>query len=190
MRFCSIGIPSYGPFTNFDLTLDKSSGHDLHLVYGPNEAGKSSLLRGIKHLLYGIPKSTPDNFLHRYTDLQLGATIERSTGEQLSFMRYKRQKNALQDKNGEVIPESTLQEFLGTTDEGYFSGFFGLNAESLHQGAAQLLDAEGTIGETLFSVNAGGTGLNGYLAALEHDCLLYTSPSPRDATLSRMPSSA
>ena len=28
-------------------------------------------------------------------------------------------------------------------------------------------------------------GLNGYYA-----CLLYTSPSPRDATLSRMPSSA
>ena len=29
-----------------------------------------------------------------------------------------------------------------------------------------------------------------YLAALHHVCLLYTSPSPRDATLSRMPSSA
>ena len=27
-------------------------------------------------------------------------------------------------------------------------------------------------------------------AAEEKDCLLYTSPSPRDATLSRMPSSA
>ena len=26
--------------------------------------------------------------------------------------------------------------------------------------------------------------------ALVYDCLLYTSPSPRDATLSRMPSSA
>ena len=26
--------------------------------------------------------------------------------------------------------------------------------------------------------------------SLEHNCLLYTSPSPRDATLSRMPSSA
>ena len=25
---------------------------------------------------------------------------------------------------------------------------------------------------------------------LPHNCLLYTSPSPRDATLSRMPSSA
>ena len=27
-------------------------------------------------------------------------------------------------------------------------------------------------------------------AVLAHHCLLYTSPSPRDATLSRMPSSA
>ena len=28
------------------------------------------------------------------------------------------------------------------------------------------------------------------LERLRYDCLLYTSPSPRDATLSRMPSSA
>ena len=29
-----------------------------------------------------------------------------------------------------------------------------------------------------------------YIQALPYFCLLYTSPSPRDATLSRMPSSA
>ena len=35
------------------------------------------------------------------------------------------------------------------------------------------------------------TGYNGSIRGAEHcDCLLYTSPSPRDATLSRMPSSA
>ena len=28
------------------------------------------------------------------------------------------------------------------------------------------------------------------LAIIDNSCLLYTSPSPRDATLSRMPSSA
>ena len=28
------------------------------------------------------------------------------------------------------------------------------------------------------------------LRAMDYPCLLYTSPSPRDATLSRMPSSA
>ena len=30
----------------------------------------------------------------------------------------------------------------------------------------------------------------GYVSSMSKDCLLYTSPSPRDATLSRMPSSA
>ena len=32
--------------------------------------------------------------------------------------------------------------------------------------------------------------LSGNIARTENGCLLYTSPSPRDATLSRMPSSA
>ena len=35
-----------------------------------------------------------------------------------------------------------------------------------------------------------GTGLVNYVAAYEAGCLLYTSPSPRDGLLSRMPSSA
>ena len=35
-----------------------------------------------------------------------------------------------------------------------------------------------------------GRGMHPALAALSAVCLLYTSPSPRDATLSRMPSSA
>ena len=34
------------------------------------------------------------------------------------------------------------------------------------------------------------TDLDRQGSALEWSCLLYTSPSPRDATLSRMPSSA
>ena len=38
---------------------------------------------------------------------------------------------------------------------------------------------------TMIAVIAGIVGLAAYLY-----CLLYTSPSPRDATLSRMPSSA
>ena len=33
-------------------------------------------------------------------------------------------------------------------------------------------------------------GVTGRFVGLLKDCLLYTSPSPRDATLSRMPSSA
>ena len=46
-------------------------------------------------------------------------------------------------------------------------------------------DIEGQLGN---SVNESSQFAN--LAALFTICLLYTSPSPRDATLSRMPSSA
>ena len=43
---------------------------------------------------------------------------------------------------------------------------------------------------TLLAVGADGARLGAYRKLHLYDCLLYTSPSPRDATLSRMPSSA
>ena len=44
-------------------------------------------------------------------------------------------------------------------------------------------------GWLLVSVREGVLGAR-YFLAMDSGCLLYTSPSPRDATLSRMPSSA
>ena len=44
---------------------------------------------------------------------------------------------------------------------------------------------EGLVAETINFRGDNGDLINGYLA-----CLLYTSPSPRDRTRSRMPSSA
>ena len=55
---------------------------------------------------------------------------------------------------------------------------------------------DGTVDNTtslqLFGKSYSGFGeaLNENLVKLLENCLLYTSPSPRDATLSRMPSSA
>ena len=42
----------------------------------------------------------------------------------------------------------------------------------------------------LISVVAAIDGIERIRFTTSHPCLLYTSPSPRDATLSRMPSSA
>ena len=39
-------------------------------------------------------------------------------------------------------------------------------------------------------VTAAGQGIGKATAIAFHNCLLYTSPSPRDLVLSRMPSSA
>ena len=39
-------------------------------------------------------------------------------------------------------------------------------------------------------IAVGGSKMRGVVAAASYDCLLYTSPSPRDQRGSRMPSSA
>jgi len=46
MRFLDLDLVAYGPFT--DVSLDLSAGSQgLHIVYGPNEAGKSAALRAV-----------------------------------------------------------------------------------------------------------------------------------------------
>ena len=56
-----------------------------------------------------------------------------------------------------------------------------------------ILDAQKAWGEGIVKIGKVFLDKGDYKAAAEehiNDCLLYTSPSPRDATLSRMPSSA
>ena len=55
----------------------------------------------------------------------------------------------------------------------------------------EILSASGNSSETLSRSIGSDIEVLVYVADnLLHTCLLYTSPSPRDATLSRMPSSA
>ena len=46
------------------------------------------------------------------------------------------------------------------------------------------------LSEVVQALGARVVGADVAFTAVSTDCLLYTSPSPRDATLSRMPSSA
>ena len=58
MRFRRLSLDAYGPFTGTTLDLSGATGNGLHLIYGPNEAGKSSALRAIRDLLFGMPAQT------------------------------------------------------------------------------------------------------------------------------------
>ena len=52
------------------------------------------------------------------------------------------------------------------------------------EGAATVVDSDGTtVGRAVETIEGAAT-------VVDSDCLLYTSPSPRDKTVSRMPSSA
>ena len=92
-------------------------------------------------------------------------------------------------------PTSNMKEFQRKLDLAKnrmycnYAFYFGATADNADD-LASLEGLEGCCGIKLFA----GSSTGNLLVAEEDDidkvCLLYTSPSPRDATLSRMPSSA
>ena len=94
MRIRRLDLLAFGPFT--DLSLDfGEDGRGLHLVCGPNEAGKSSSLRALRQLLFGIPHNSHDNFLHPNQNLRIGAVLENCRGETTECIRRKGRTNTL-----------------------------------------------------------------------------------------------
>ncbi len=169
MRFASLRIPAYGPFTNFALDLPRSATGDLHILHGPNEAGKSSLLRAIRALLFGIPAQTPDNFRHDYTRMLIVADLEMPDGGIRTFQRRKGNKNTLLNAAGQSVPEQELTACLGEVDAAYFDSMFGLDSTRLREGANALLRGEGRLGEALFSASMGSTPVDLVIRDLEQE---------------------
>ena len=77
----------------------------------------------------------------------------------------------------EMMTDAFPQEKVLDKDGNVVEGLFGVKSSTMSKG-----------GE---NVDVGcGSAFGGSEEVLDDSCLLYTSPSPRDATLSRMPSSA
>lgn len=167
MRFDQIHIPAFGPFTDFTLDFPRSK-YDVHLIYGPNEAGKSSLLRAIRQLLYGIPVRSTDSFLHPNPQLRIGATISNEE-DSLTFLRKKGRQNTLLDARGNTLKDAALAAFLGPVGESFFSNMFGLDTDSLRRGADSLLAGEGDLGSAIFSASRGGMPINEAIRNLEEE---------------------
>lgn len=168
MRLLDLRLITFGPFT--DVTLDLSGGNaGLHLIHGPNEAGKSASLRALSGLLFGIPAGTSDNFVHDYRSLRIGGTLLHSDGSRLRMIRRKGNKDTLLDDSGAPLPESVLLKYLGGIDESLFSMMFGLTHAGLIQGGDEILRGGGVLGESIFTAGLGATHLREVLRELAGD---------------------
>src|SRR4030042_5174981 len=111
MRIKRLNIRAFGHFT--DMPLDFSSAlPGLHIILGPNEAGKSTALRALRGLLYGIDTRTPDNFIHDYSKLLIGGHLETSKGKELVFWRRKRNVGDLLDGQKAVLDARAPTDFF------------------------------------------------------------------------------
>lgn len=167
MRFTRLDILRYGALT--DRTLDFRAGARLHVIYGPNEAGKSSALSAISDLLFGFPTAAEQSFLHEPNTLRIGADINARDGARLSFRRRRGRKGTLLAPDDKETPlaEDALAPFLGNLSRDVFERAFGLDSQRLRQGATAMLRSGGEIGSLLFSAASGLTGLSRLRQSLE-----------------------
>ncbi len=168
MRIKRLDIKAFGHFT--DIPLDFSSDlPGLHIIFGPNEAGKSTALRALRGLLYGIDARTPDNFMHDYGRLLIGGHLEASNGKELIFWRRKRNVGDLLDAQMAVLDASVLTDFLQGVGDSLFDTLFGINHETLVSGGRDILEQKGDVGQALFSAGAGLASLHGIIESLDNE---------------------
>jgi len=162
MRLTELTLERYGAFADRSLSIPASSG--LTIIYGPNEAGKSTCLSAISDFLFGIPERTPHAALFGYDGMRLGATVLDSNGVATALRRRRGRGRTLTDSAGTPLEDAVLSRLLGATSRGRFTTLFGLNHETLRSGGATLLSADGDIGRLI--VEAGG-GLRSLMARLD-----------------------
>ena len=154
MRIRRLELKAFGHFTL--QTLDFSSSlPGLHIVYGPNEAGKSSAMRALYAWFFGFPLRTGDNFLHQSPQLLVGGSLQGSDGRELTFYRRKRSVKDLFDQNDEPLESSVLMPWLHGIEKELFTALYGINHDTLVQGGQGILDQEGEVGKALFAAGAG-----------------------------------
>ncbi|XXT17616.1 AAA family ATPase [Sorangium sp. So ce429] len=168
MKILELHLLAFGPFT--DLRLDFSApSAGLHVIYGPNEAGKSTALRAIRGLLYGIPHITPDAHVHHNTDLRVGGRLAGRGDAALALVRRKGRVKTLRDAEDNPLDDAALAPVLGGVTEELFRTSFGLDHDTLRQGAEALLQGKGDVGQSLFGAGLGGPGLQQLLTTLRQE---------------------
>ncbi|WP_164104615.1 YhaN family protein [Candidatus Laterigemmans baculatus] len=177
MRIDRVDLKAFGRFT--DTSLDLSAGPNrFHLIYGPNESGKSTSLRAILAWLFGVPTRSTDSYLHSYANLRVGGRLSAADGRALECVRRKgKAKTLLTPDESEAIDPAELAAMLGGMDEESFIQGFGLDRDRLVEGGRAIVEGQGDMGEILFAAGVGVSSLREVQARLEKECRDLFLPS-------------
>ncbi|MBZ9672519.1 ATP-binding protein [Mesorhizobium sp. ES1-3] len=168
MRLRRLDLTRYGKFTDkaIDFGEKPVSGPDLHIVFGLNEAGKSTALAAYLDLLFGIEERSRYNFLHEYSSMRIGGLLG-FDGRALAVSRTKGRSNSLHDAEGRPLSEVAISAQLAGLSREAYSSMFSLDDETLEAGGKAILESRGDLGKLLFTASAGLGHASDVLAALE-----------------------
>lgn len=140
MRIRRLGLVRYGHFTDkqFEFPEGNQGEPRIHIIYGPNEAGKSTALRALSCLICDFPRTCEDGFFHGQNNLLAAGEFINAQGKNLFFQRRKGTKDIFSDENQQSIPSETVLNFLGNISLSDFQMRYGIDHVELKRGAEQL----------------------------------------------------
>lgn len=141
MKFLSIHFDRVGPFRN--TRIDFQPNKHLHLVHGPNEAGKTSALKQLLGFLFGFESQSGDDFLFDYRHHRVFARLIDQQGKAREVSR-KRGK-------GHTLDGATQADLLpGDLTKERFLELFAIDREKLRKGSEELFGGKTTLSDLLF----------------------------------------
>ncbi|GHD22956.1 AAA family ATPase [Tianweitania populi] len=183
MRLRRLDLTRYGKFTDYaiDFGAHEPGAPDFHIIYGLNEAGKSTSLSGFLDLLFGIEERTRYGFLHQNKAMEVGGCLE-FDGRSHELKRLKQRSNSLINAQGQPVNEALLSAPLAGLSRDAYRTMFSLDDETLESGGNAILESEGDLGELLFSASAGLAGISAALekTAQEADTIFRKRASTTD----------
>lgn len=184
MRLRRLDLTRFGHFTDFSLDFGpcEEGKSDLHIIFGPNEAGKTTSFEGYLDLLFGIPARSKYNFLHDYENMRVGAVLE-IEGAPTELVRIKRNKNDLITPSGDLANPALLLHALDGIDRDQYQAMFSLDDETIEAGGDDILASQGNLGELLFSAAAGLSDLGSVLEAARAEVDLFYKKRARKTEL-------
>lgn len=179
MHLSRLHLIAYGHFS--DASVELSPG--LNLVYGPNEAGKSTALRAINQLFFGFATRCEDAFLHGYPKLRVGATL-RDRENEWTFVRRKANKSTLRGADDQtIVPDDQMDRWFRGIDAERYSQQFGIDYAQLVAGGRQIVEGGGDVGHALFAAASGVSNLLATRRELQEQCDALYLPKGRNQTI-------
>jgi uncharacterized protein YhaN len=167
MRFARLELLKYGRFDNCSFNFPEGSP-DLHIIFGPNEAGKSTTMSAISDLLFEFGHTTAFDFLHDKQLLRVGAVLSKD-GSELACRRKKGRSGTLIDSQERPLDEGLLAAFLAGQTRDSFHRMFSLDHARLREGGKAILEAKDDVGQAIFAAGSGLIGISATLEELEQE---------------------
>ena len=183
MRLRRLELTRYGMFEDFllDFQQPDQGESDIHIIFGPNESGKTTAFHAFLDFLFGFPRSSRFAFRHG-PKMQVSATLE-TDDRLLRLTRLKRMKDNLLNEDSFPIDPEMLDTALSGLRREAWTTMFSLDEDSLQKGAEDILSAKGDLGRLLFQGASGLLELNSTLETLQGKAETIYKPRARKTQL-------